>query len=245
MDIIFNPIAIFWFLAVLALVLYKTRRKKAGKIVLIFAVTELFIFTVSPLPDVMVRHLEQQYRPLRLSQEHAGLPVLVLGGGHTNDPDIYPVHKLSDQALGRLAEGIRIYRAMKGTTMIFSGYSSSGKTPIAIVTAQAAVSLGVNLADTLTIVKPANTWEEAVAFKGRFGSHKFILVTSALHMPRAMETFNRMGLQPVPAPAGYIVKHDPDEMLYDWWPSAGKAANTQKALHEYAGQLYYRWFKKP
>ena len=38
------------------------------------------------------------------------------------------------------------------------------------------------------------------------GREKFILVTSAAHMPRSMALFRKRGLQPIPAPADFQVR---------------------------------------
>ena len=38
------------------------------------------------------------------------------------------------------------------------------------------------------------------------GKDKFILVTSASHMLRAMALFRKQGMEPIPAPTDYMVK---------------------------------------
>lgn len=245
MDVFFNPLVVFWILIVLSLFFYAVKRKKTGKRIAIIAVAELFIFSVSPLPIYLIRQLEQQYKPLKHIDANSNLPILVLGGGQTHDTTLVPSQKLSVSALSRLSEGIRLYKLCNNTKFVLSGYSSTGKTAQAETGALSAISLGVKAKDTVMLTKPAVTWEEAIEFKKRFGNGKqLILVTSASHLPRAMETFKRVGLNPVPAPTNYQIKHDPDELLYDWKPSAEKITYTKKALHEYAGMMYYKWFKK-
>lgn len=245
MDILFNPIAVFWILIVLAIFFNAVKRKKTAKRITILAIGQLFIFSISPLPTYLIRKLEQQYKPLKTITPGSNLPILVLGGGHVNDPDLQSSQKLSGSALARLVEGIRLYNQCYSIQLVLSGYSSKGKESQAALTAEAAISLGVKAKDTVMLTKPAVTWEEAIEFKRRFGNGKrLILVTSASHMPRAIQTFKRVGLNPIPAPTHYQVKHDPDELLYDWKPSVEKMTYTKKALHEYVGMMYYNWFKK-
>jgi uncharacterized SAM-binding protein YcdF (DUF218 family) len=244
MDFLLNPFLVFWILLLLALIFFKLKRQRMIKATALAAVILLFLFSASPLPLIMGRALEQQYPPLTEAYVEKRLPVLVLGSSHTNDPSLPPLQQLSRTALERLSEGIRQYQNTKGGKIVFSGYSRSGQTPQAVVLARAAVSLGVAAKDTLMNVRPHDTWEEAIVFRKRFTpGTKFILVTSAAHMPRAMEVFRRNGLNPVAAPTDFLFKQDTTKTMYNFKPSAEKLYASQKILHEYAGLAYYRWFK--
>ncbi|KAF2517536.1 envelope biogenesis factor ElyC [Flavobacterium salilacus subsp. salilacus] len=246
MNLFLSPINIFWIATVLALIFYKLKRKKTARLFLIFAVLDMFLFSVTPLPVYLMRNLEQRYAPVKAENIHEKLPVIVLGGGHVNDPDLPNIHQLSEVALSRLTEGVRLYTKMEGTTLILSGYSSKpNETSQAEVMAKTAVSLGVQPKDTIMLTKPANTWEEAIELKKRLGNeNKFILVTSASHMARAIQTFKSQGLQPIAAPANFQIKKGPRTVLYNWLPSYSKLKYTEKALHEYVGMWYYKWFKE-
>lgn len=246
MDRLLNPLWLFWMLLVLAVLLYYLKRKKTAKFTVLTALILLFIFSVTPLPIYLIRSLEQQYPPYNTNQKNQSLPILVLGGGHTDDSGLQPIHKLSNVAISRLTEGIRIYRInSEDTAFILSGYSGEGTIAHAEVMAKTALMLGVNKKDTIMLTKPATTWEEAVAFKKRFGTGKqFVLVTSAAHMPRAIQTFKMHGVYPIAAPTNYQSKKDSNKTLYTWTPSSAKLICSERALHEYAGILYYKWFKK-
>ncbi|GGB68650.1 membrane protein [Flavobacterium suaedae] len=221
------------------------KRKKTANRIAVIAIAELFIFSISPLPTYLIRRLEQQYKPLKHIEANNNLPILVLGGGHTYDTTLVPSQQISATALSRLTEGIRLYNEGNKAPLILSGYTKYSTKPAhAKLMAETAISLGVKAKDTIMLTQPAVTWEEAIAFKKRFGNDKkLILVTSAYHMPRAIKTFKRVGLNPVPAPTDYQVKHDTDNLMYNWKPSSEKIKYTTKALHEYAGMLYYKWFK--
>lgn len=239
--IILNPLTFFWLLLAVALLLYKLNKKKTAKVIALLGITELFLFSVTPLPVYMIRQLEQQY-PVYKGSKNEKLPIHVLGNYHAEDPSLYPSQKLSEQALERVTEGIRVYN-LSHTPISFSGYAVNKQEPTATVMSKAAVSLGVTPKDTLILPSPRNTWEEAQACKKRFGSNKFILVTSATHMPRAMEVFRSLDMQPIAAPAGFIVKEGTTNAMYNWWPSSFKIMCTEIAFYEYTAQLYYKWFK--
>ena len=56
--------------------------------------------------------------------------------------------------------------------------------------------MGVKEQNIQMLETPTSTLEEALAFKDKFGtSGNLILVTSALHMPRAVEIFSDQGIR--------------------------------------------------
>lgn len=67
---------------------------------------------------------------------------------------------------------------------------------------------------------------------------RIILVTHASHMRRATRAFEAQGLEVVPAPTGF--RHSLSGVL-NWLPDANALNYVATALHEFAGDLWYRW----
>ncbi|WP_290633143.1 YdcF family protein [Aquisalimonas sp.] len=70
-----------------------------------------------------------------------------------------------------------------------------------------------------------------------------ILVTKALHFPRALAAFERAGVEAViPAPTGYFHRPDPEAGPSPWdvVPSVPALTRSAMALHEYVGRVWYR-----
>jgi uncharacterized SAM-binding protein YcdF (DUF218 family) len=65
---------------------------------------------------------------------------------------------------------------------------------------------------------------------------QFALVTNAMHMPRALMTFKRHNLHPLPAPVSFT--RFPESRLIALWPSKQGLYVTDIALHEYVGMLW-------
>lgn len=235
----------FWAILFLGVVLYRLKFLKLSKLLVVLAFVQLFLFGVSPISIWLTRNLEQQYPILEYNDLlYSNIPVVVLGGGHINDSTLSPVNKLHLSSLSRLVAGIELYKKDTSNIMVFTGYSSTKSMPAATVLANASVVLGVAQKDTITLISPSNTWEEAIEFKKRFPKiKKIFLVTSALHMPRAMETFEYQNLNPIAVPTDFLVKREPKKSIYSWFPSWRKLEMTQRALHEYLGIWYYRWIK--
>jgi len=236
-----NPLVIFWILLITAWVLSGYfKRVKAGKRCFVAAIVWLFIISASPIPRWMVQGLEKRYASLTAFPEDDSGPVhiLILGAGHTLDPDLPSLLQMSDPARNRLTEGIRLHRQIPGSKLICSGYSKTGRTPTGEVMALSALSLGVSSSDTLVLPSPHNTKAESQAYLERFGSdYKLVLVTSAMHMPRAMGHFKARGLEPLAAPCGHYIKRDPDSLRFPFKPSYSNIEMFQKAVHEWVGLL--------
>lgn len=244
---IINPIILLWILIMLGFV-FKIRKKKYYAIFFRLSVLWLFIISVSPIPIWLIKSLEQQNKTISINQfkEKKEVYVLVLGSGHTNDTTLTHLNRLGNAALSRLTEAIRIHKKLPNSKLVFSGFSNEKKIPQAKMLSLAAMELGINPKDTLQLVTPSNTAEEALAFKNRFGLKKnLIIVTSAVHMPRALLLFKSQNLNCFPAPTFNYVKRDYDESLKWFSPSIGKVEMMEKGIHEYVGIVYVhvkKWF---
>jgi uncharacterized SAM-binding protein YcdF (DUF218 family) len=67
--------------------------------------------------------------------------------------------------------------------------------------------------------KSRDTEEQARLVGTIVKKNRFILVTSALHMSRAMNLFRKAGLTPIPAPTGYITNKTKFLSPRDFYPA--------------------------
>jgi len=70
------------------------------------------------------------------------------------------------------------------------------------------------------------------------GYQRIILVTSALHMRRSVQCFEKSKIKIIPAPVNYIFEKEPLNIL-DFLPNAGALDNNFYAIHEWIGLAYY------
>ena len=155
--------------------------------------------------------------------------IVVLGGGANHDPAISVTSHLAPEQMVRLIEGVRLYREIPGSKLILSGGydNESGMTAIA-------EALGARAEDIRWLAEPRDTAEEGKQLAPIVGSRRFILVTSAWHMPRAMGLFRKRGLQPIAAPTDYLAPHRPLQPD-DFVPDGYKLHKSQMAIYEYLG----------
>lgn len=239
-----NPLVILLILLGLSLLFLLIKRKASSIVFIVLSLVWLLLIGVSPLPQWLILNLEKATTPVNLAQLETGTEthILILGSGHSISPRLPPTGQLSSTALVRLIEGIRIYKQLPNSKLVCSGYSNSGRTTQAEMLARAAIDLDVSPSDTLLMTRPSDTSEEVSDYAARFGNgRQLILVTSASHMPRALEYFHRRGLKPVPAPTDYYFKADPDRSSFNFKPSATKIRMMELALHEYGGLLELRF----
>ena len=71
------------------------------------------------------------------------------------------------------------------------------------------------------------------------GLGRVLLVTSALHMPRALACFRAAGVDAVPATTDTRA-HEPYSGALDWIPSASFLGETDLAIKELLGFQVYR-----
>lgn len=239
---IFLPVTLLVIILVLGLILlWFTRKQRAGKIVVTLGAVFLVAFSYSFVSESLLRPLEYKYPPLITFED---LPyvswVVVLGGGHISDPRLPVTGQISNVAVSRLVEGIRIYRRLHGSKLILSGGSAFEKVSNAEVMAGVATAIGINKEDILLETTSRDTAEEAQAIKKWVGDNQFVLVTSTSHIPRAMALFRNLGMKPIPAPTDFLLKEMQATHPGSFFPSAGELCKTERAFYEYMGLIWTR-----
>ncbi|GCC50591.1 hypothetical protein SanaruYs_08060 [Chryseotalea sanaruensis] len=244
-NLLCNPLVVFIILLIASIGFYLLKNIRLAKYFLGGSIVWILVAGASPVPQLLIYELEKQFpvfeqRPtLKLVSP---INILVLGSGNSQDMALPPSMRLSYVASARVVEGLRIYRLVKESRFIGSGNSLKKQTTIAEVHTLAALELGVKKSDTLQNRSPANTDEEILAYKRRFGTKgTLILVTNAYHMPRAVMLCKKHGVKVIPAPTGYWIKNEPNRSLFNFSPSPEKLEMMHRALHEYLGliQVYF------
>ena len=188
------------------------------------------------IPDILINSLENQYPPLNIPRdisESDTVYIMVLGAGLTGTSDLSANNELSASSICRLVEGIRIHRLISGSKIVFSGYSSGQLANQADIMEQAAISLGVEASHINKVNWARNTSDEANRFYTSFGKRgSLIIVTDAIHMPRAMKLFRKAGLNPIASPANYLNRNEP------FIPFAINIRIMEMVIHEYLGMVW-------
>ncbi|QBC30751.1 YdcF family protein [Pandoraea sp. XY-2] len=170
--------------------------------------------------------------------EAATLPqaVVILGGGATRHAPEFGREGDSDlkaPTLARVRYGALLARRTQLPVLV-SGGSPTGEVVEARMMAQVATEeFGVPV--RWIEGQSLNTAQNAT-FSARMlanvGVSRVYLVTSAWHMRRARDQFERAGLTVVPAPCCNANAFEPD-VIPGWWPTVGGLRTTHQALREW------------
>lgn len=231
------------FLGLGLMLLWFTRRPRAGRTLVTMGTLLLALFSFSPFPDFLLEPLERQYSQvnpadLLAGSQPDGAPIkwiVALGGGVNSDPELSPITQLSYSSLVRLLEAIRLQRELPGSKLLVSGGGGYDKTTVAAVMARVAQDLGVKREDLVLEAESRDTEDEARLIKPLVGKERFLLVTSASHLPRAAALFRKQGLNPIPWPTGYLVKHQAARGPHDLFPWSQNLSKAETAFYEYLG----------
>lgn len=231
------PLSVGLIFAFIGLLFLYSKSYKKAKLYLSFAFLWILLVSYAPFSNAVLKPLENVYPSLvQLPQEKIEY-ILVLGNGHATNEKLSRVSQHSTTALMRLNEGIRLYRAIKESKLIFTGYGGNDENSHAYMQQQLAIELGVKEEDIIINGSPKDTAQEAAAVKKIVGHKPFILVTSASHMPRAMKIFEDNWLNPIAAPTDYKVK---EAAAIASIPKAQSLHKTELAAHEYLGILWHK-----
>jgi uncharacterized SAM-binding protein YcdF (DUF218 family) len=231
------PLSICLILLVLGLIfLWFTRRQRTGKVLATIGVLLLALLSYSAISDRLLRPLESRYPPVL---NPAGLRdvrwVVVLGGGHNSDPTLPVTSQIDESAAVRLVEGIRLHNMLPESKLVLSGGTVFDPVPHARVMADVAAAIGVDEQDVVLQTRSRDTKDEARFVQDIIGDDKFILVTSASHMPRSMAMFKKLGMEPIPAPTDHLVKEKQALGPSMFFPRAGNFEKAERAVYEYLG----------
>lgn len=169
-----------------------------------------------------------------------GAVILVLSSGEAVRQGAGYAVKLDEAGWERTYAGIRLWRQVGGRLLFVGGPSPDGETSQAEAMAAIAWASGVPGSAVLVEKRSRTTYENILYSRETAASAggRAWLVTSALHMPRAMATAQKQGLKLRPYPCDYRaiqLQH-----WYAWIPNSGGPSLLAEFLHEWVGLAYYR-----
>ena len=245
---IMSPVSLSLLMSLIGFfLLWFTKRQRSGKVFMSIGLLLILLFGYGIIPNYLLRPLERKYDPyctqhsIKSSSFNAGHPVkfvLVLGGGHISDPQLPITGQIGEESLVRLVEGVRIYKNRSNVKLILSGGKGFDQIPNAQILAHIAKELGVDENDIILESESKDTKDEAKLLKPIVKNDHFILVTSASHMPRSIAMFKKLGMNPIPAPTGHLVKSRQGLSPGLFFPDAGNLHKTDRFVHECLGIVW-------
>ena len=242
---------------VLGAVLLATRWAFLGRRLLIAAVVVLAICGFSPLGNWLLYPLEQRFPPWDAER---GVPdgIIVLGGSIEPELSAARGRAALTHAADRMIAAAALARRYPNARIVFSGGNANLVSDDTAKEADYALSLFESLGiprERLTMERRSRNTQENAEFSKVLVNPKdgerWLLVTSAYHMPRSVGLFRKAGFAVEPYPVDWRVGESSD--LLKFAPVAVDGLErTDIAMREWIGLTAYwasgkidQWFPGP
>lgn len=233
-----------WMLSLLVVLIFWQRRW-ARK--LLFFTFCLIVILHSGLFGYWLRYpLETRYPPLiDPTKAEPYDAIIVLTSSMISPEGLIPFPTIDEGMFRRLEEAWRLYKIRPKPIVISGGHVNPFTPPKNEnkIARDYLIRWGVPAQDVLGEDRSRDTFESAVEVEKILRQKnwkRYLLVTSAEHMPRSMLVFRSKAPEPIPAPGDFSLgefKFNPLGLL----PGEGAAEGIVFSLHEYIGLANYYW----
>jgi uncharacterized SAM-binding protein YcdF (DUF218 family) len=240
---LFGPATWPWWLAVLAFLgsLSSANSRRWPRIFAGSSVAAFLGLAVLPTGYWLAEPLESRFAPPKLN----GIEIrhiIVLAGAERLSASARSGRPEVSSAAERIIEGAAVARSIPGAALWIVGGVRDPHSPLADVdwTAASWRRLGTPTHRIQIVRDTLDTCANAAGVAARRPQGQILLVTSALHMPRALACFRQHGLAPIPYPVDYLSPRI-DRAADLFQPNLlANIERTDTALHEWLGLLLYR-----
>lgn len=242
--VVFHPLNFLVLALCFGLALGSTRFARAGRRILAAAVVLLVAAAVSPLGSLLLRPLEDRF-PRPPADMSAPTGIVVLGGALDEEIGAARNETTLTEAGARLTAGVELARRYPQALLVFTGGSADLTRPgrdEARGVRTLWLALGVAPERMRFEDRSRNTYENAAMTRELVApqpGQRWLLVTSAAHMPRAVGLFRGVGWEV----AAYPVDYRTFGTSADFHPTVEALDAMRRldtALHEWVGLVAYR-----
>ncbi len=240
-NAITSPGTVCTVLALLGVPLLWTKALPTGRAMVSVSVVALTLILLLPVDQWSLAPLEDRFASTTLPAAVDG--IIVLGGAQETGIWQDRGQPALNVAADRMTEFAILARRYPQARLVFSGGTPPSRpdsAPEADVARDLLIGLGV-APERLTFEdRSSTTWENVIFTRAMIKptpTEKWLLVTSASHLPRAIGAFRAAGWEVLPAPVGYKSFHNTG--LRTRRSLAEKLLLLDTAAHEWIGLLTY------
>jgi len=233
------PLALSACLLLAGLLALGLRRKVVASVLIVGGLGWSALWSLPLVSDALRLGLERANPAMAIRElPHADAIVVLAGGGgyarmDRDDLDLDDMHDSS-----RIGAGARAWFAGSAPVVILSGGVGPPRHREADNMARVITRLGVPRSSLLLEDQSHSTRENAnytARLARAHGIHRVVLVTSAIHMPRASLLFRQAGLDVIPLAVPERPRRD--DWQQRWLPSRRALWRSGRAFKEYAGLI--------
>jgi uncharacterized SAM-binding protein YcdF (DUF218 family) len=222
------------------MLLYLISKSKVVKYIALFSAIGIYFLSTIFGSYILSRPFEDAYTTPKLTADPSSV-VIVLSGGIVYHQG---KEKLSRATFKRLYKGFEVVSKTKGKILV-SGGKIFSNTSIASAMLMKKVLMELGIPENKIIVqdRSKNTVQDALYSKKileNYKKDKIYLVTSAIHMKRALDIFINTfkNIKIIPVPCDFVV--DEQINILQFFPNFGVFFVNSFAIHEILGDLWYK-----
>jgi uncharacterized SAM-binding protein YcdF (DUF218 family) len=239
-----SPINVLLFGALAGVLLCYGRRARFGRGLALAAILLLLAAAAMPLSALLIAPLENRF-PQPSADMKPPYGIIVLGGAIDDVTSAARGQTVFDEGGERITEAVILAKRFpqarivytSGTNSVFGGSSSE-----ALRARDLMAQMGV-APERVTIEDRSRNTDENARFTAAIVHpepwQRWVIVTSAFHMPRAMGVFEKAGFHPIAYPVSFRTLGRDDD---NWNPIFDPARNLrifELAVHEWIGLSAY------
>lgn len=238
---VLSPVNLAILLAALAAFLAFTRFARFGRRLGAVAMLGLLLMSFSPLPRIVIRPLENRF-PQQDAAKEPVAGIIVLGGAI----GVARGDVVMNYAAARMTKAVELARLHPEAKLVFTGGSANLLSKVIETEADGARLLfeGLGLPPERLIMedKSRNTRENASFTRLLVDpkpGERWLLVTSAWHMPRAMGVFRKAGFLVEAFPVDYLSENEPADFIRPYREASRGLDIAEDGFKEWVGLLAY------
>ena len=241
---ILQPSSLLLLLLLAGTALLWSRYARAGRRIVLLSALLLLICGLSPLGHAVMLPLEERFPPADLSTGKPPDGIIVLGGAQDMLVSAARGQAALTEAGERFVESAMLARRFPGARLAFSGGSGGviyNRESESEGAAKIFAGLGIAPARMTFEDRSRDTYENALYTKELIKpkpGERWLLVTSANHMPRSIGCFRSVGFDVEPWPVDYRTRGSEDLSRFFSKPSSG-LRRLDLATRQWAGLLIY------
>lgn len=222
------------------------RRRRLGGALLLTGMLSGYLLSIPLTASLLSRSL-QVYPPLTeqaLSSQRPEVIVVLGGGVHEDAPEYGLGPTVHPRTLGRVRYAAWLARQTGLPILTSGGRGSQAKAedPAEADLMKAILEREFGAGGVLVETMSRDTWENAVSSAALLRERRIqtvLLVSNAVHLPRAVAAFQAQGLNVIPAPTLFFDDQPDPLALKSWLPSVTAIAEIHYGCYEWLGRWWY------
>ncbi len=227
------------FVLILAGAFLLNRHRRTGKALIFAGLALLYLLSLGPVADAILRPLERATPPLR-DENLAADAVVVPGGGSVDLEWMGGGAVPNAETLSRLVTGVRFAKKLGVPLVLCGGNGEPFATKVRDADAMfpAALAMGMDERQVIVENESRNTLENSHAVRKLVRGDRIILATSAYYMRRARAMFEKRGFTVIPAATTHLAgtrRYSASVLI----PGAANLAHSAVGIAEWISMVWW------